>query len=64
MREQALLCINTETGKATRYVRTQLLGMRLRQADSVEIVGYNAYKPIADTTLGALENFRRNGTLG
>lgn len=58
------LCIDTQTGEATRYVRTALPGMRLRQAGVVHIEGYNAYKPVNTETITALENFRKDGTLG
>ncbi len=64
MNDGALLCINTGTGRATRYVRMGLLGMRIRAAESVDVLNYNAYKPIAAETITALENFRKDGTLG
>lgn len=64
MKNDEFLFIDTQTGRATRYVRTRLPGMRLREAGTVMIDGYNSMRPINVETLGALDTFRKEGTLG
>ena len=58
------LAIDTQTGMATRYVRTRLPGMRIREAGVVKIEAYNAFRRIPLETLHALDDFRRSGSLG
>lgn len=62
MKNDAFLCIDTPTGRATRYVTTRLAGMRLREAGAVQIEGYNAFRPLSEQALVALDAFRKDGS--
>lgn len=57
------LSIDATNGRVTRYERTQLVGMRIREAGQVDILNYNSQRPIAEETVNALENFRKVGAL-
>lgn len=64
MSEYALLCIDTQSGRCTRYVKTRLWGMKTREAGAVDIIDYNRYFPVRTEIREMLDTFRKDGTLG
>lgn len=63
MSEVAFLCVDTRTGRCTRYVPTRLVGKRLREAGTIEIQNWNAYRALPQETREALEQYRASGVL-
>lgn len=61
--EEPVLCINTQSGRCTRYVRTALPGIRVREAGAVDLLNYHPERPIAYETIDALDRYRKEGCL-